>query len=233
MALSQTGANYKNQSELQRRDRMLGEALDDLASQLQATRDQGAFGQSGAPTAPHPPTSIAVASSSGFATIALTHNNAPSGSQYVIEMATTPNFQSPSRIDNGISLSHPPLYLAGKTMYFRAAAKLPASGLSQWTYLGGQGKPTPIAFSTQGTAQNAAAAGLSVIGGGITEIQAGSATVNSGATITFPTPFTTALVAVVLGNYGGSANIASSSATGFVVNTSSNPQRIDWIAVGN
>lgn len=72
---------------------------------------------------------------------------------------------------------------------------------------------------------------LKIAGGSFTKIQAGSASVNSGGTITFPTAFTT-LVAVTIGNYSGSANIASSSATGFVVNTSSNPQQIDWIAVG-
>jgi len=70
-----------------------------------------------------------------------------------------------------------------------------------------------------------------VAGGGFTKIQAGSSSVNSGATITFPATFTT-LVALTIGNYGGSANITSSSTSGFVVSTSSNPQRIDWIAVG-
>lgn len=72
---------------------------------------------------------------------------------------------------------------------------------------------------------------LTVVGGGFTKIQAGSSSVNSGATISFPTTFTT-LVAVTIGNYGGSANITSSSTSGFVIATSSNPQRIDWIAVG-
>ncbi len=72
---------------------------------------------------------------------------------------------------------------------------------------------------------------LQVAGGGILKIQGGSASVNNGGTITFPTTFTT-LIAVTIGNYGGSANIASSSTSGFVVNTSASPQQIDWIAVG-
>lgn len=148
MALSQTGANYKNQSELQRRDRMLGDALDDLASQVQSARSQGNFGQAGPPSAPHPLTAIQVTPSAGFAYISLTHNNAPSGTQYVIEVSSSPNFPSSGtqRIDNGISLSHPPLYLKGLTMYFRAAPKFPASGLAPWTYFGGQNAPSAVTF---------------------------------------------------------------------------------------
>ena len=72
---------------------------------------------------------------------------------------------------------------------------------------------------------------LQVAGGGILKIQGGSASVNNGATISFPTTFAS-VIAVAIGNYGGSANIASKSTSGFVVNTTSNPQTIDWIAVG-
>jgi hypothetical protein len=88
-----------------------------------------------------------------------------------------------------------------------------------------------VLTATGATAANWQTA-LNVIGSsGITKIQAGRASVNNGGTVTFPTAFTT-LIAVVLGNYAGSANIASSSNTGFVMNTSSSPQQIDWIAVG-
>lgn len=97
------------------------------------------------------------------------------------------------------------------------------------------GTPTAgnVPTATGGSAATwQAPAGLSVIGtSGITKIQAGRASVNNGGTVTFPTAFTT-LIAVTLGNYSGSANIASSSTTGFVMNTSSSPQQIDWIAVG-
>lgn len=148
MALSQTGANYANQSELQRRDHVLGAALDDLASQIESVRQQTNTGQSGVPAAPHPVTTIAVKAAGGFASISLTHNNAPAGSQYLIEMSTTSNFQTgtTSQIDNGISLTHPPLYLKGQTLYFRAAAKFAASAASAWTYFGGQAAPTAVTF---------------------------------------------------------------------------------------
>ena len=147
MPLSQTGANYQNQAELQHRDRMLGAALDDIASQMQAVRAQGGFGQSGAPAPPHPVTAISVSSAGGFATVNLIHNGAPPGSQYVIEYSTTPNFQNPNpvRVDNGISLSFHQ-YLKGQTVYFRTAARLSASALSGWTYYGSSTTPTPVTF---------------------------------------------------------------------------------------
>lgn len=151
MALSQTGANYRNQSDLQRRDRVLGEALDDIASQIQATRSQGNFGESGPPQAPHPITSLLVAASGGFATVTVTHNSPPAGAVYVIEYSTTPTFQQPIRlttassIDNGVTLSLQQ-YLKGQTLYFRAAPKFPTSPLAPWVYFGGETTPTPMTF---------------------------------------------------------------------------------------
>lgn len=145
MSLSQKGANYQNQAELQRRDRILGAALDDIVSQVQAVRSQGGFGQSGAPAPPHPVTAIAVSAAGGFATVNLVHNGAPPGSQYVIEYSTSPNFQNPVRVDNGISLSFHQ-YLKGQTVYFRTAARLSASALSGWSYFGSSTTPTPITF---------------------------------------------------------------------------------------
>lgn len=151
MPLSQTGANYRNQSELQRRDRVLGEALDDIASQLQSARDQGNFGQSGPPAAPHPVTAIDVAASGGFATITLTHNSPPAGATYVIQASTTPDFQNPIRlmtassIENGTTLTVQQ-YLKGQTLYVRAAPKFPTSPLAPWTYFGGVAKPIAVAF---------------------------------------------------------------------------------------
>jgi hypothetical protein len=145
MPISQTGGNYKNQSELQRRDRILGSALDDLASQVQAIRAQGNFGQAGSPVPPHPIDVIAVSAANGFATVKLTHNSAPSGTNYVVEYSTTPNFQNPIRIDNGISLTLQQ-YLKGQTLYWRGAPKFPTSGLAAWVYFGGQANPTAVTF---------------------------------------------------------------------------------------
>lgn len=144
MALSQRGADYKNQAELDRRDRILGEALADLASQIQAVRSQGNFGQSGPPTAPHGLSAIRVVPLNGFANVTLVHNSAPDGTRYVIEYSTLPNFPASAtvQIDNGISLTHE-RYLAGKTLYFRAAPMFPASGLGAFLVFG---SPTAVTF---------------------------------------------------------------------------------------
>lgn len=88
-----------------------------------------------------------------------------------------------------------------------------------------------VLTATSSSAADWATPGLTVAGGGFTKIQAGSASVNNGGTVSFPATFTT-LIAVTIGNFGGSANIASASTSGFVMNTSSSPQTIDWIAVG-
>jgi len=145
MALTPTGARYRNQGAIQRRDRELGEALDDIASQGAQIRVQGNYGFDGPPLAPHPITSIAVSGASGFATVALTHTNAPPGVKYIVQYATTPNFQNPIPVDNGSSLvMHK--YLKGLTLYFRAAPQFPASPLAPWVYFGGQTTPTPVAF---------------------------------------------------------------------------------------
>jgi hypothetical protein len=152
MALSQKGANYKGRegisnppSSLREFARHVLNAVDDLASQIQATRSQANLGQAGPPAAPHPLTAIAVANAGGFAQVQLTHNSAPSGTQYTIEYSTTPNFQNPIRVQNGDSLSFE-RYLHGKTLYFRAAPKFAASALSTWTYFGSVNNPTAVTF---------------------------------------------------------------------------------------
>jgi hypothetical protein len=79
---------------------------------------------------------------------------------------------------------------------------------------------------------------LIVIGTAYTKIQAGTATsTGSGSTpnpVTFPAAFTTT-PRLVIGNYGGSANIMSgtTSSTGFSFAASSVGQQVDWIAMGN
>jgi len=146
MSLTPTGAAYRNQSALQNKDRVLGEALDDLASQIDQVRQQGTYGPKGPPAAPHPLTNILVKAAGGFGTIILTHNSAPAGCRYIIEMSTTPNFQNPMRIDNGISRSTPPIYLKNQKLYFRAAPMFPASPLAEWIYFGGTATPTAVTF---------------------------------------------------------------------------------------
>lgn len=145
MPFSQKGANYRNQTELERRDRVLGEALSDLASQIQTIRGQGNFGQAGSPLAPHPLTAINVVNAGGFAQVTLTHANAPAGTQYIIHYSTSPNFSTFQEVHNGFSLTLE-RYLHGKTLYFRAAPLFLASKLAAWTYFGGQANPTPVTF---------------------------------------------------------------------------------------
>lgn len=147
MALTQKGATYKNQSELQRRDRILGEALDDLASQVAAARSQGNFGLQGAPGPPSPPTALQVSAQAGLFSATIVHNNAPAGTQYVLQYSASKNFLNPiSEL-----LTHTPNIttswqksLPGTQLYLRVAAKFPASELSAWTYVGSSASPTLV-----------------------------------------------------------------------------------------
>lgn len=148
MALNPTGSQYRNQDAIQKKDRVLGEAIDDIASQIEQIRQQGNFGSLGPPAAPHPLTKIVVTPSGGFASIQLTHNNAPAGTRYIIEMSSTSNFLAGTvqRIDAGISLAPPPIYLKNLTLFFRAAPMFLSSDLAEWTYFGGTAAPTAVSF---------------------------------------------------------------------------------------
>lgn len=154
MPISQKGAIYKSREGIQNPPTSLRElarhllnAFDDIASQLQAVRTQGNYGQQTSPAAPHPVNAIAVVNSGGFAQITLTHNNPPAGTRYVIEYSTTPNFQSGTvqRADNGISLTWE-RYLHGKTLFFRAAPMFLSSAVGSWIYFGGAANPTAVVF---------------------------------------------------------------------------------------
>jgi hypothetical protein len=148
MALTQTGATYKNQSHLQKQDRLLGQGLDDLASQIQTIRTQGNFGQAGQISPPSSPSALQVTAASGLFTARVTHNSAPAGTQYVLQYAASPNFQNPiSEV-----LTHTPTITTtwqktlptGTALYFRIAAKFPASGLGPWVYAGGSASPAAV-----------------------------------------------------------------------------------------
>lgn len=143
MTISQTGGTYKFQSELQRRDRALGGALDDIASQVQAVRTQANLGQSGPNPAPAAPTALSVSASGGFVTAKVTYANPPAGISYVVQYSSTPDFQDPIPVELG---SQPVLhqYLSGLTLHFRVAAKLGSSATSPWTYFGSSAAPTAV-----------------------------------------------------------------------------------------
>ena len=150
MSLSQKGALYDARDAiagLPESPRELGRhllrALDSLASQNEAIRQQGNFGLEGPPAAPHSLDAIGVAAANGFVTVRLTHAQPPAGVRYVIEYSTTPNFLNPVRIDNGISTSFSQ-YLHGQTLYWRAAPTFLTSGLGSWIYFGGLSTPTAV-----------------------------------------------------------------------------------------
>lgn len=143
MTLRQTGAGYQNQSTLQRRDRDLGGALDDLASQIQTLRSQGNFGSNGNPLPPSTPVNLHVIASNGFVTATITHPNPPPGTVYRVQYATDANFTKPISVDLGeIPQFHS--NMPGQALYYRAAAKFPASPLTPWVYFGASNSPTVV-----------------------------------------------------------------------------------------
>jgi hypothetical protein len=147
MALTQKGATYKNQSELQRRDRILGEALDDLASQVAATRTQGNYGLQGAPDPPSPPTALQVTAASGLFTATVIHHSAPAGTQYVLQHSTTPNFLNPISEILGSAPGVMTTWqrsLPNQKLYFRIAPKFPASPVGKWVYVGTSASPSLV-----------------------------------------------------------------------------------------
>lgn len=144
MTISQTGGQYKNQAELARRDRFLGEALDDLASQTQTIRNQANLGVMGSPAPPSTPAKLSVSVSNGIIQAVITHPNAPTGTNYRIEYSTTPNFLNPIAVDLGeVPVFH--ASLPAQKLYFRAAAKFSASELTPFIYFGSQTSPTLVA----------------------------------------------------------------------------------------
>lgn len=146
MALSQPGADYKNRAHVHNRDPLLGRALDDVMSKVQAVAIQTNASVTGKAAAPSAPTALSVSNSNGHATLSISHVAAPVGTNYLIEYSTTPNFQKPVQIDNGISKSYQQ-YLKGLgPLYFRAAARFSTSDLSKHVYFGTQTNPTPVTF---------------------------------------------------------------------------------------
>lgn len=145
MAFSQKGANYVNRAHIQNNDRLTSQALDDIASKVQAVSDQTNASISGKTLSPKPPTAISILGGGGFASLTITDNNPAAGTAYIIEYSTTPNFLNPVRIDNGISQSWKQ-YLIGLTLYFRVATTFYTSELSSFIYFGSASNPTPTTF---------------------------------------------------------------------------------------
>lgn len=130
MPLTQTGATYKNQATIRNQNRLLAEALDDIASQVQAVRSQGNFGVNGTAAAPSAPTALQVTAQAGLITWSIVHPHAPAGTQWVLEYSTSPTFANPVQV--GLLKPMYQAYLPNQTLYSRAAAKFAASGQSAW-----------------------------------------------------------------------------------------------------
>ena len=145
MALSQTGANYKNRAHVHSKDSLLGRALDDIVDKVQAVAIQTNASVTGKTVAPSAPTALKVSAANGHGLVSITHENAPAGTNYLIEYASTPNFQNPVQIDNGVSRTWPQ-YLKGQTLYFRAASRFSTSAPSSYVYYGTQTNPTAVTF---------------------------------------------------------------------------------------
>jgi hypothetical protein len=148
MALTQKGATYKNQSELQRRDRILGEGLDDLASQIAAIRLQGNYGKNGSILPPSSPAALQVTAASGLFTATVIHNSPPAGTQYVLQYSSSPNFTNPiSELLTsvpGVPTTWQKSFAAGTQLYFKIASKFAASNLGPWLYVGNSANPTAV-----------------------------------------------------------------------------------------
>jgi hypothetical protein len=147
MALSQPGADYKNRAHVHNKDPLLGRALDDVMDKVQAVANQTNASVTGKASAPSAPTALSVTNNNGHATLGITHENAPAGTNYLIEYSTTKNFVPGSfvQVDNGISKSYGQ-YLKGQTLYFRTAARFSTSEPSSFVYFGTQNSPTPVTF---------------------------------------------------------------------------------------
>lgn len=143
MAFSEKGAGYRGRDHI--RDQHLKAALDDIASQVQSVAANTNSTKTGIRLAPAQPTALAISAAGGFCTAAITSPKVAANAAYILEYSTTPNFQSPQRVDNGISLSFE-RYLAGQTLYFRVASTLYTSALSPWVYFGPANNPTPTTF---------------------------------------------------------------------------------------
>ena len=153
MAIYHQGANYENQAEIQRRDRIAAAAFDDLASQVAVIREQGNFAQKGTIAPPSSPAAIRVTALNGLFSASIQHNSPPDGTRYVLQYSPSPNFPSGATFTEVIE-STPGIvttwqkYLPNQGLYFRVAAKFPASSLGAWVYLGSQ--PAPVLVQASG-----------------------------------------------------------------------------------
>jgi len=145
MAFSQTGATYRNRAFILAQGRfgqLLADALDDIASQAQATQKQGNFAKAGTPSPPSAPTAVQGAVANRVFTVNVIHANAPAGTQWVLQYSLNDSqFGDANTITE--TLMHPQWqkYLPNGVIYLRAAAKFQASDQSAWVYLGGSAAP--------------------------------------------------------------------------------------------
>lgn len=140
MALSQKGAGYVYREHIT--DPHIKGAIDDIASQIQAIRNQGQFGQQSSPQPPPAPSALSVSVHGGIFTGSVMDANAASGVRYRLQWSTTPNFASP--IEEELAATTWQRQLTGQKLYFRVASKFLSSAVSAWTYFGSPASPTAL-----------------------------------------------------------------------------------------
>lgn len=140
MPLSQKGAGYDYRTHI-KDPHVLG-ALDDLASQIQAIRAQGQFGQKGALSAPSPPSALMVSVTSGIFTVTVVDNNPAAGVRYRLQWSKAPNFSS--AIEEELATTSWQRQLSGQKLYFRVASKFLNSVQGPWVYFGPEANPTAL-----------------------------------------------------------------------------------------
>lgn len=112
------------------------------AALARAILTQGNYGAKGTPALPSAPASLAVTASPRLFTATIVQNNPPAGVRYVLQYSNTPNFQSP--ISEELGTTTWPRSLPSQKLYFRVAAKFPASTLTAWVYAGSAAAPALV-----------------------------------------------------------------------------------------
>lgn len=141
MPLTQPGAIYERRSHFVK-DQHLQAALDDLASQSAAVRNQLNVGKDGVTPPPSSPTVLLVSLQAGTYTATIAHQ-APPGTQWRLEYSTSAIFSPAIPVDLG-EVKVWQGYFPNQKLYFRAAAKFLASELSPWVYFGSPASPTAV-----------------------------------------------------------------------------------------
>jgi hypothetical protein len=139
MALS-----YKNRQYILDKHPEIGEAFDDIVSQLQNVAGQSNANPNGVTDPPISPSSLKVTAAQGiFDAQIIDRNPVQRGINYFLEYSDNPGFSSPHTIDLGQSRNHR-VALGNNTLYWRAHSSYPTSARSAPVYHGSQASPVAV-----------------------------------------------------------------------------------------